>query len=190
LEFEFLSLQRMYELSLRLAEEVLRSGYRPQVLLALGRGGLVPGRLLSDFLDVKELYAASVAFYRGVRQPGEAPTIRYIPYEEVRGRQVLLVDDVADSGETLLKVLEEVKRAGAREARTATLYYKPWSKFRPDYYVATTRAWVIFPWERFEVLKDVYAKEGSGALEKLGYPATLLRRLRRLLAEGVEGQAG
>lgn len=189
MEFEFLSLERMYELSLRLAEEVRRSGFRPDVLLALGRGGLVPGRLLSDFLDIRELYVASVAFYRGVREPGERPSIKHMPREELAGRHVLLVDDVADSGETLVEALEQVRGAGAKEVRTATLYYKPWSRFKPDYYVATTSAWVIFPWERLEVLKDVFRKEGERGLSKLGYPRELLERLRALLDEGLEGEA-
>jgi hypothetical protein len=70
--------------------------------------------------------------------------------EEISHKRVLVVDDVADTGESLLVALEHVRERGAGEIRTVTLYHKPHSKFRPDFFSQTTSHWIIFPWERLE----------------------------------------
>jgi hypoxanthine phosphoribosyltransferase len=63
---------------------------------------------------------------------------------------VLVVDDVADTGESMFVALDHVHERHAGDTRTVTIYHKPHSKFKPDFFAETTSHWIIFPWERFE----------------------------------------
>jgi hypothetical protein len=64
---------------------------------------------------------------------------------------VLIVDDVADSGRSLTVAKEYILKQGAGEVKIATLHYKPVSMFKPDFFIGTTDAWIIYPWEVHEV---------------------------------------
>ncbi|WP_243666043.1 phosphoribosyltransferase [Vulcanisaeta sp. JCM 16159] len=82
---------------------------------------------------------------------------------------MLVVDDVTDTGKTLAVARDILRFYGAREVRTATLYVKPWSKIKPDYYVGTTDKWILFPWEVGEVIRSQV--QGSS-------PESVIRSLR------------
>src|SRR5260370_2806656 len=71
---------------------------------------------------------------------------------EVVGKRVLVVDDVSDTGHSLRVVANHLRRKPVKEIRVCTIYMKPQSIFRPDYYARTTRKWIIFPWERLEAV--------------------------------------
>ncbi|MEM2542862.1 MAG: phosphoribosyltransferase family protein, partial [Candidatus Korarchaeum sp.] len=68
------------------------------------------------------------------------------------GMKVLLVDDVADTGESLIVARDHILERGAAEVRIATMHYKPWSKIKPDYYSEETEAWVVYFWEYAETV--------------------------------------
>jgi len=76
----------------------------------------------------------------------------------VEGERVLVVDDVADTGESLRVVQTHLGEKGATEVKIATIYYKPWSVLIPDYYEKETSSWIIFPWERKETVRKVVEK--------------------------------
>jgi len=86
--------------------------------------------------------------------------------KDLSGKRVLVVDDVADDGGTLKGVVEfEVLPRNPLEVKTATLHMKPWCRFKPDYYVEATDAWIIYPWEKHEVVRQVAKK----FIEDLGW---------------------
>jgi hypoxanthine phosphoribosyltransferase len=134
-----------------LSLRIRRSRYKPDCIIGIARGGWVPARLLSDFLANKHLGSMRVEFYvrAGVRLP--RPVIRQKPSISVKGKRVLLVDDVSDSGRSLEVAKAHLARRGAREVRVATLHKKPGTVFEPDYYVGKTSAWIMYPWEKNEV---------------------------------------
>ena len=138
----------VHEMSRGLARGIIDSGFRPEIIVAIGRGGYVPARILSDFLGQMDLTSFKIEHYRNIRRE-KAAWVRYPLTAEVAGRRVLLVDDVADSGETFAVALEHLNSLGApAELRTAVLHYKTSSHYLPDYYakkVATWR-WIIYPW--------------------------------------------
>ena len=69
------------------------------------------------------------------------------------GRQILLVDDVADTGGTLVTVKEHIEGLSPKELRVAVVVSKPISTVKPDYAVFNTDKWIIFPWEKMPVEK-------------------------------------
>lgn len=136
----------------RLIDELLpqfRGTY--DALLMITRGGIVPGGILSEALDIKYLLTAAVEFHTGVQKRLAWPTFLQFPGDSLlRGRRILVVDDVWGSGRTIMTVKSRVETAGAIP-ELCVLHYKPAeSMFRdaaPDYYAAVTDAWMIYPWE-------------------------------------------
>ncbi len=120
-------------------------------LLMITRGGVVPGGMISEALDIKYILTAAVEFHTGVQKRLAWPTFLQFPGDSLlRGRNILVVDDVWGSGRTIMTVKSRIETAGAT-AELCVLHYKPAeSMFRdaaPDYYAAVTDAWVIYPWE-------------------------------------------
>lgn len=87
-----------------LSRHILNAGTRPDIVIAVGRGGYVPARLVCDFPHLDRLTGIKVEHYVATRKQTEV-VIRYPLNVDVRGLDVLVVDDVNDSGETLAVVL-------------------------------------------------------------------------------------
>ena len=130
-----------------LAQLVADSGYRPDLILTIARGGLLPAGALGYALDVKNLVVVNVEFYVGVDQRLDVPVmLPPVPAAvDLAGAQVLLVDDVADTGETL-RLVREYCGDHVAECRTAVLYEKPRSAVSCDYVWRRTDRWIDFPW--------------------------------------------
>ena len=131
----------------RLAQDV---GRDHDVLLAITRGGLVPAGMLAYLLGQRDILVAAVAFYDDHGQPGDQPAFLQFPSDPLlRGKRVLIVDEVWDTGTTIEAVVERVRLAGGTPT-TAVLHYKPHrSKVRsvPDHHVVSTDAWVVYPFK-------------------------------------------
>lgn len=140
----------IYEMLLDLASRIKESGFQPDLIVGVSRGGWVPGRILSDLLANAHTANVKIEFYVGIGKTTRRPIVTQPISEEISHKRVLVVDDVADTGESLVVALEHVRERGAGEIRTVTVYYKPHSKFKPDFFAQTTRHWIIFPWERLE----------------------------------------
>jgi hypothetical protein len=149
------------ELTLELAEKVVDSGYRPDAVVAVLRGGYIVAKLLCDYLGIDSIATVEVKFYKGVGEKAERPVVITPITHDLRGKKVLIVDDVSDSGRTLQVVIDLARLHGAKEVRSATLYLKPWSITVPDYYVRETKSWIVFPWEVGEVLKELAKRFGG-----------------------------
>lgn len=151
-EFEAPSWEQFYWLCLELADRVKNSGYEPELMVGIIRGGLVPLRILSDEFDNVDLTTMRIVFYEDVKKTMTEPKITQKPAVPIKDRRVLIVDDVADTGSSLIVANNFLKENCAVEVKVATVYYKPWSKFRPDYFVKTTEKWIIFPHEKREAI--------------------------------------
>lgn len=153
--FEAPSWDRIYALLIELADKVQTSGFQPDVIVGVARGGWAPARVLSDLFDISNLASVKVEFYVGVGLRAQRAVITQPVSVPLAGLKVLVVDDIADSGESLKLLHSTFLKQGALEVRAATIYLKPWSKFKVDYWAKETRSWVIFPWERYESIKAV-----------------------------------
>ncbi|NJE54575.1 phosphoribosyltransferase [Thermococcus sp. 21S9] len=134
-----------------LAEEIQKH-FMPDVIVGIARGGLIPAVRLSHVLGDVELKVIDVKFYKGIDERMEKPVVTIPLHGSLKDKRVVIVDDVSDTGKTLEVVIEEVKKAGAKEVKVACLSMKPWTKVVPDFYVFRTDKWIVFPWEEFPVV--------------------------------------
>jgi len=153
-KYRYLSWEDIEKASLSIYSEMCRDGYAPQSIIALLRGGIVPARLFSDFFNILlDFFALDVTLYDsiGIRKP--EPTIK--PFNgDVKGKRVLIVDDIYDSGKTMKAVLEYLK---GEDITTATLYWKETANGKPDYYaeVVKENEWLVFPFEKYEFWREI-----------------------------------
>ena len=130
-----------------LAQQVVDSGYEPDIILSIARGGLGLGMGLGYALDVKNISTVNVEFYTGIDQRLDVP-IMLPPTPaavDLSGLKVLIADDVADTGETL-RVVHQFCAGHVAESRTAVIYEKPRTMIRPEYSWRVTEQWIDFPW--------------------------------------------
>ncbi len=156
---------QIYDMLLDLASMVRKSGFTPDCIVGISRGGWTPARIMSDFLENPNTANMKVEFYLGIGKTARKPVITQPVTSVVKDKKILLVDDVADTGESLKVALDHLVQGGARAVKTATIYYKPQSTTKPDFFVAETSSWIIFPWERLEttrLLLDQAKKKGKG----------------------------
>ncbi|MEN1976693.1 phosphoribosyltransferase [Cellulomonas sp. P4] len=146
-EREILGWDQFGEAARDLARDVVASGFEPDVVVAVARGGLLPAGALAYALGLKACGTLNVEFYTGIdtRLPDPVVLPPLLDTEALAGRRALVVDDVADTGETLALVQRLVSQHCA-EARTAVLYAKPHSIVDPDFVWRRTAQWITFPW--------------------------------------------
>jgi hypoxanthine phosphoribosyltransferase len=133
--------------SREMARAIADDGFRPDVILAIARGGLFFAGALGYALAVKNLHVMNVEFYNGVGSTLAMPVmLPPVPQAvDFSAKKVLIADDVADSGQTLELVTSFVRDYVA-EARTAVVYEKPASIIKCDYVWKRTDLWINFPW--------------------------------------------
>ncbi len=150
-----LSWKDIEDLAEKLAD-IISASYKPDIVVGILRGGATVAHLLSDFLDIRTIYPIGCNSYVDVAKRFSVKVYSPLALSDLSGKRVLLVDDVADEGLTLEAVVkQEITPRKPLEVKVATLHMKPWCKFKPDYYVQVTDAWIIYPWERREVARQV-----------------------------------
>lgn len=129
------------------ARTIADSGFVPEVIIGVARGGMIPAGALTYALGVKLTDAINVEFYTDVAETLPDPVLLapMLDIESIRGRRLLVVDDVVDSGRTLALVLKLLRGFGA-EVRSAVIYAKPTTIIEPDYIWKRTDQWIVFPW--------------------------------------------
>ena len=120
--------------------------YNPDALIAIARGGLTLGHLLSEALDTREVYSLNSIHYDGMKKL-ETFDIFNIP-DLSRRHKVVLIDDIIDSGESMVEILKILKDKFPHcEFKVASIYYKPTALMQPDYKVREAKGWIEFFWE-------------------------------------------
>lgn len=138
-----------------LARQILDSGFVPDMILAIWRGGTPVGIAVHEFLKYKGIdcyhTVIKACSYTGIAERGE-PEVENLDYVMARLKptsRVLIVDDVFDSGRTA-QTLKRLITQKTSFLRFAMLYYKPARNetgFVPDYFVKETDSWLVFPHE-------------------------------------------
>ncbi len=136
-----------------LAEQIAADGFAPDIVLGIARGGLLVGGAIAYALGIKNTFTMNVEFYTGVDERLDMPMILPpVPdLVDLAEEKVLIADDVADTGQTLLLVKEFLADRVA-ETRTAVLYVKPQSRVSCDYVWRRTDRWIDFPWSALPVV--------------------------------------
>jgi hypoxanthine phosphoribosyltransferase len=191
-EFEVPTWKQIYDMLLRQAETISKSGFKPDIIVGIARGGWLPARVLSDLLENPNLANVSAEYYVGIAETKNEPVLTQGVSVAVKGKKVLIADDVADTGRSLNLVKEHILQQGAKEVKTATVYYKPWSIVKPDYYERETKLWIVFPWEIKETVRKIVEKrrekglsveEETAKLAKAGLPKRLTERFLKEMFE-------
>ena len=144
---EVLSWDEFGEAARDLARTVRRSGFAPDLVVAIARGGLPLAGAISYALGTKMCGSINVEFYTDVDETLPEPVLLppMLDAPALGGKKVLLADDVSDSGRTLALVVDLLASYGA-DVRTVTLYTKPRTVHVPDFEWRKTDRWITFPW--------------------------------------------
>jgi hypoxanthine phosphoribosyltransferase len=169
MDFLIPSWDEIYAMCIELADQIKTSGFKPDLIVAVARGGWVPGRIMSDLLGNSSVASMRVEFYKDVAETNKKPIISQGVSAPVAGKNILVVDDVADTGESLKTVKEYLTNLRVNEIKIATLHYKPKSVLKPDFFVGKTDAWIVYPHERHEFVKTMTKRlrEDGMALEQV-----------------------
>ena len=157
--FRYISWPEYGRLTEALAEKVREGGEEFDIVVGLARGGIPVSMVVSDRLSL-DVDFMSVKSYMGIATRGR-PRILKDLIHGVRGKRVLLVDDLVDHGDTLALVMRHLQRRRPRLLQTAVIFKKPWSKTEPDYFLEETEKWVVFPFEFSEVESLRKARPGA-----------------------------
>jgi uncharacterized protein len=166
-QYEVATWNQIYDMLLDLANKIQGDGYKPDVIIGIARGGLVPARILSDVLETPELAIIQIEYYVSIAQTRQEPILKRSLHTQITDKKALLVDDVSDTGKSLQLAKNHLQQQGAKEIKTATLYAKPQTITKPDYCEKQTSHWIVFPWDAKETVRKIIQKqEGKRATSK------------------------
>ncbi|MCX8173213.1 MAG: phosphoribosyltransferase [Thermoplasmata archaeon] len=143
-------------------EKIRKANYRPDVVIGLTRGGWIPARLICDELQVKSLYAVKTEHWGlTATKDGQAKIAQTLPVD-VRDKNVLIVDDITDTGQSLSLAKDHVASFKPSALKTATLLHITHSTIVPDFYSVEVPkeewTWFIFPWNFNEDIQSLVSK--------------------------------
>ena len=130
-----------------LATNINKSGTTFDSIIGIAKGGLIPATMLAELLDIKTLISFGIRSYTGY-ESGEPIVYQSLPdsYKPAKGKSVLIVDDLADTGKTFEEVMKEVShRQTDVQIITAALYYKPHTSHVPWHFTRRydDEAWIL-----------------------------------------------
>jgi hypoxanthine phosphoribosyltransferase len=190
-EFEVPTWNQIYAMLLSQAEKIRQSSFKLDVIAGITRGGLAPARILADLLEITDVITVGVEFYVSVAETRGEPVLTQRVSADVKDQKALLVDDVADTGKSLRLAREHLRQQGATEIRIATLYSKPLSVIKPNYYEKETCRWVVFPWDVKETIRKIVEKHSDkhatkteiAKLVEAGLPKQLVEKFMKEVRE-------
>jgi uncharacterized protein len=185
IDYEVPTWNQIYEILLCQAQKIKTQNYKPDLIIAIARGGVVPARILSDLLETPNLSFIQIEFYTNINQTLQEPTLKQTLTTNVTGKKILLIDDISDTGKSLKLAKTHLQHQGAIEIKTATLYKKTQSVTTPDFYEKQTTNWVVFPWDTKETLRKIIHRpigkrilnQEVAKLVKAGLPKKLSEKL-------------
>jgi hypoxanthine phosphoribosyltransferase len=160
------------------AAKVRAAGRVPGTIVGLTRGGWVPSRLLADRLGVRRVVSLRLQHWGVTATPSGRAELTEGLSGPVDGQEVLVVDDITDTGESLKLAVAEVAAHGARRVESATCLHIAHSEYTPTYYAETIArdqwVWIVFPWNYWEDLTTL----GRRAFEEVPDLAGAVRLLK------------
>lgn len=184
-QYEVPTWNQIYDMLLAQARKIQSDGYKPDIIVGIARGGLIPSRILADLLETRDFAIITIEYYVSIGQKNKEPILKQCLHTQLPNKKVLLVDDVSDCGRSLQLAKKHLQEQGAKEIKVATLYSKPGTIITPDYFEKETSHWIVFPWEAKETIAKIMQKaEGKRAtsreimsLVKAGLPKQLAEKL-------------
>lgn len=136
-----------------LGDKIRASGEKFDAILGISRGGLVPAMLLSDSLDQHNLATIQMRLYKNGKKQ-ESLEILDWPAKSMEGKNVLIVDDISDTGETLTQLKAWLATQKVSGFKIACLHAKEKTTVKPDFYSRDINGgWICYPWNKREDMK-------------------------------------
>jgi hypoxanthine phosphoribosyltransferase len=133
-----------------LSMKIKDSGWLPDIVVAIARGGYAPARLICDYLGISDLISVQVVHWPSTAQAAEKAYIKYPLSVDLSGKKVLVIDDIVDTGDSIQLAKEHIERNSRNvDVRTAALQWiSTVAKFKPDYWAIEVKDWVwfVYPW--------------------------------------------
>jgi len=148
----------IYDLCRDLSNDIKESGFEPDIIIALARGGWFAGRVLCDFLGLDDLESLKVEHYVGTAATSDGAEVKYpVANKAVEDKKVLVVDDITDTGKSLKEASDYIKSLNPDLIKTATLQFLDTSEANPNYIGEKLDewAWIIYPWNFIEDMVDL-----------------------------------
>ena len=145
------------------SNSIKKSNFYPDTIVALSRGGLVPARIIGDLLHIKEIHSMKINHWGlTATKDGKAKITQGLNLD-LTNKQVLIVDDITDTGESMKLAIDHVTNLKPAETKTATLIHLKNSDYKPHFFGHEREwSWIIFPWNYQEDLVNLISKiEGS-----------------------------
>jgi uncharacterized protein len=162
IRYLFVTWKEYQLLAQQLAETILAGPNKYDEIVAISRGGLTLGHMLSDFLQLP-VSTFAIQSYSDIQTQGTMKITQELG-KSIEGKRVLLVDDVSDSGKTFERASAYLEAYKPAEVTTVAMFLKPKSVFTPDYSIERTDHWIIFPYEPTEMILAIthkMTKEGK-----------------------------
>ncbi len=133
---------------------LISDNYKPDIVIGIARGGLIPARMMSDYLFIKDLLTVKTEHWGlTASMDGKAVLKGKLNYD-IGNKKVLIVDDITDTGESIKLAYDYIKTLNPAEVKTSSMLYVNSSSYVPDYYgegISREKwAWFIFPWNVYE----------------------------------------
>jgi len=158
---ELVSWDYAHALSRNLAKLITVSRFRSELVIAIGRGGFVPARIICDYLLMTNLTTIRIEHWGMAASKYPEAIVRFPLSVDVAGKDLLVIDDITDTGETLAVARKYLAHQKPGEVRLGVLQHETTSRIQPDYYaeLITDWRWIVYPWAMHEDL--------TGFLEKV-----------------------
>jgi len=169
MEVVYVPWDKVIKMCYKLAEKIIDSEKEFDILIAVSRGGFIPARIVSDVICLDEVYTIRSKFWGVGGTIAPEPILGVYEKMDIADKRILIVDDVVDTGSTLLKIKSLLEKIGAKSVSSGVLHYKTRSKLKPDYYVEEVRkwTWIFYPWSLFETLYSLSKSEKEIEHEEL-----------------------
>ena len=150
MRFYRLSWTKFYKDCLFLGKKIKQAHKKIDRIIAISRGGLIPARIFSDFLQlpISNIVISSYANFKQLKEP----EIIEVSEIDLKDKSILIVDEVSDTGKTFFRALKYFQEKPVKNISTCAPYIKPKTQFIPNFYQETIDAWIVFPYD----LKETY----------------------------------
>ncbi len=153
MEYYSVSWQKLHSTTHSLTEKIQKKANKLDLIVGIARGGLTIAHIASDFLNLP-VASFTISSYKDFKQQ-QMSDISYHVGGDLKGKHILLIDDVSDTGKTFVRGIKYLTELGAASITTASPYIKPWTHHFPDFYVKSVDEWIVFPYDMRETVKAI-----------------------------------
>lgn len=186
MNYHCVSWKQLHNLTFSLTEKIQKENIKLDLIVGVARGGLTIAHVASDFLKLP-VASFTISSYRDLKQQ-KLSNISYHVGGDLKNKNILLIDDISDTGKTFVRGIKYLSVLGASSVTTASPFIKPWTTYMPNFYVKQIDAWIVLPYEMretIEALQTILLKEGettdkiSKKLSDMSIPKKIIKKYLR-----------